>query len=1050
MKSRIYAFFTGFVIFILAAVAMRTLASGFGDSATNPMAVGFAVLVGLTLGIAYFSHKYSQAAGGQRTQGLIHLAAAICVLLMITVLPAMHRAYGFMHSLGPTSPGALFAVRLVLTVLVLVIPTFLLGGALVFASLVDPAARRGSTGGTISAALLGLAVAVPFVAFWVLPRWGTSVALAVSAIILAAMSAAGLLARRGSGTMPGAGSEPSSGGSGSLLAGPGLFLISFSVISHTALCMRVLRQITGINAHTFLAGGTVVALGLFIGCAIVGRFIYSAKNGHHYTGLFAMAATFYTLTVIGLVDSFPVRFLGYIDNGNAATGGFILAYLYLAATTLLVPAVLLGAALAGAGAARGPRAGLRRVLLPAGAGAAMAYALALPAIATGLGLETGLVFAAWLGLAGGIMLSAASGVDRKMKIAAVLPALVITIILTAAHSPWNRSALASGVFENPHTYANVGNISEALAANDIVYYEEDREGIVTVARTGDGTFLRLNGMTVGSASERIAPEIMAAHIPMLIHKDPKKVLLLGLGTGVTMGSVQRYEISSMTVAEPVGAIAEAARLFSWYSNNALEDRRSSVVRMGPREFMRLTDEKYDVIIHQVSAFSDPVHASALTLDFILLARSVLEYDGVFCYMVDVTGVSRDCLMTTVTAYMTAFPYVTTWYAGSGRVILAGSMQPFDLSETQVEGKLERPWVSNDLKRLHIESAAGVFANLMMNREGLRAYLGAFSGRNTDSRPCLECDAVPVQSPAEVIATLIDINKFSMNPAQLLGDFEKDSMDYKIARDKYDRCREARNYYIGSYSALAAGDGKEAARRLEYGVSLCSANGLIQERLSYLYLYVSRDLDAAGRFEEAINVARRAIEVSPYSYLAFYNLATLERKRDPDTALGLLERVKQLNPDFLTAEILKAQLFLETGRVTEASDVISEVLSKEPMNTRAHHIRALCFVERGLTEAARVELEFVLDADPENVEALAALGYTWLLVGDIDEAEKYYARAISLEPDNLGVLNNYATILAEKGEYREAIVIWQKALKLDPANAGIKANIQEAKEKMAAD
>jgi tetratricopeptide (TPR) repeat protein len=472
--------------------------------------------------------------------------------------------------------------------------------------------------------------------------------------------------------------------------------------------------------------------------------------------------------------------------------------------------------------------------------------------------------------------------------------------------------------------------------------------------------------------------------------------------------------------------------------------------MSPREFMRLTGEKYDVVVHHASAHTDPVHASTLTLDFMLLVRSVLKYDGIFCYVLDVTAMTRECLMTTVSAYLTSFPYAAAWYAGAGRVALLGSMEPLVPSETEMALKLERPWVSNDLKRLQINDVTGVFANLMMNRETLRGYLGAFSSSNTDARPCMACDAAPSQPPVEVLATLSDINKFSMNPVELISDYDKDSMEFKLARDRYDRCREGRNYYVGSYLALAAGDQQEAARRLEYGVSMCPANGLLKERLSYLYVYVSRDLDAAGRFEEAINVARRAIEVSPASYLAFYNLALLERKRDPETAIALLERLSQLNPDFLLANILKAQLLLEIGRPSEASDVISGVLSREPMNTQAHHVRALCFVERGLTEAARVELEFVLEAEPDNAEALAALGYTWLLVGDMGEAERYYSRALSLDPENLGTLNNYATILAEKGKYREAIVVWQRALRLDPGNAGIKANIREATEKMGAD
>jgi tetratricopeptide (TPR) repeat protein len=466
--------------------------------------------------------------------------------------------------------------------------------------------------------------------------------------------------------------------------------------------------------------------------------------------------------------------------------------------------------------------------------------------------------------------------------------------------------------------------------------------------------------------------------------------------------------------------------------------------------MRLADRKYDVVISQACAHPDPIHASTTTLDFMLLARSVLAYDGIFCLAVDLRDLSRECLMTTVNEFLAGFPYVSAWYAGSGEILLTGSMESHTPGAEAINARLERTWVSNDLKRLQINDESGVFANFMMDRDALRTYLGAFSRRNTDGRPSLACTAAPVNAPGDAVATLSDFNRFRVNPASLVAGYEEDSIEYKLARDKYSRCRDAGDYYVRSYVALGSGNEREAAQNLEYALSLCSANGLIKEHLSYLYLQISRELAAAGRFEEAINVARRAIEISPVSYLAFYNLAALERMRDVDTAIALLERLSQLNPDYIPADILRAELLLESGRVADASEAISEVLSREPMNYRAHHIRGLCFVERGLTEAARVELEFVVEADPDNAGALAALGYTWLLVGDIGEAEKYYARALELEPENFGALNNYATVLAEKGEYREAIIVWQRALKIDPTNAGIKANIKEATQKMSDD
>jgi spermidine synthase len=1053
LKARVYAILTGFIIFTLAAVAMRTLASAWGNSAANPPAVGFAIGLGLALGAYYFSKAYGRSDAGPRTLALIFLGSALCLLVLIRVLPAMYRAYGFLHSLGPASPGALLLVRWLLTVAVLIVPAFLLGGAVARLALTGTSRPRERAGEQVAMGFIGAAAAAPLMTLMVLPRWGVSMALVLATILSAAMSGLSLLTARAPAPDLSSGDSGEAGTPGYGPASAAYMLISFSTFSLMFLWLRVLQQVTGANSYTLLADALVMTLGPAAGCFVASRLFYASREGNLYTGLLAVVTAIYALSSTGMADGLPMRFLGAVGGGSATTAGFFGAYLMLAAITMLLPAVLLGAALAGRPAPAGPGgepaagAGLRRAFVPALAGAVLASVLALPVAYPGLGLQTALMVMAWLSLAGGALLMGATPASRARQVGAVAVGTAVCIILTATHSPWNRAAITSGVYVNPAFYAGMEDPGSAISSGDVPYYAEDREGIVAVVRTSDGTFLKVNGAVVGSASERIAPDILAAHIPMLLHKNPRNVLLLGLGTGVTLGSIQRYEVDRVTAVEPVAAVTRAAPFFSFYTNNALEDRRTSVVRMSPREFMHLAADKYDVVIGCPSAHSDAVHASSLTLDYMLLARSVLAFDGIYCTSLDLAEMSRECFMRSVNGILAAFPYVTAWYGGSTVILLVGSMEPVDLSESTLSERLKRPWVSNDLKRLQINSEAGLIANFMMNREALRSYLGAFSRMNSDSRPCAACEAAPLRTPGGTIADMDDLNRFRVNPALLLTGYDKDSVEYKLARDRYGRCVDASNYYLGSYLALAEGDRQEASRRLEYAVGQCTANGLMKERLSFMYIYISRELGAAGRLDEAINVARRAIEVSPVNYLAFYNLAGLERTRDPATAVALLERLDQLNPDFLPADILRAEALLEAGNVEDASDVISEVLAREPLNIRAHHIRALCFVERGLTEAARVELEYVLEAEPDNVEALAALGYTWLLVGDIGEAEKYYSKALELEPENLGVLNNYATILAEKGDYRKAIRLWQKALAIDPSNAGIRANIQEATQKM---
>ena len=83
---------------------------------------------------------------------------------------------------------------------------------------------------------------------------------------------------------------------------------------------------------------------------------------------------------------------------------------------------------------------------------------------------------------------------------------------------------------------------------------------------------------------------------MLLHEDPQQVLVVGLGSGVTLGAVQQHsELKEVDMVEIEPAVAEAAAYFSQYNHNALSDPRLNLVVADARNYVLMTKKKYDVI-----------------------------------------------------------------------------------------------------------------------------------------------------------------------------------------------------------------------------------------------------------------------------------------------------------------------------------------------------------------------------------------------------------------------------------------------------------------------
>jgi spermidine synthase len=190
---------------------------------------------------------------------------------------------------------------------------------------------------------------------------------------------------------------------------------------------------------------------------------------------------------------------------------------------------------------------------------------------------------------------------------------------------------------------------------------------------------------------------MLGHIPAMIHPEPKSVLIIGCGAGVTSGSFVPYpSIERIVICEIEPLIPRAAgKYFSNENHNVMDDPRVEIVFDDARHYITTTNEKFDIIT------SDPIHpwvkgaASLYSLEFFELCKKRLKHRGIVTQWVPLYENNPEAVKSQITTFIRAFPDGTIWgnesLDGGYDVVMLGQNEP-----TKIDiARLNRRFVQRD-------------------------------------------------------------------------------------------------------------------------------------------------------------------------------------------------------------------------------------------------------------------------------------------------------------------------------------------------------------------
>jgi predicted membrane-bound spermidine synthase len=748
-------FLSGFTGLVYEFTWSKRLANLLGSSGQAHAIVLATFMGGLACGAWLFGRTADRARRPLVVYGALEGGVGLWALLFPTALDGLSGVY---LRLAPGLEGApKTAARLLLAAAALVVPTLLMGGTL-------PAMTRHLTQslGTARRELsvlyavnsLGASVGCLLAGMVLVPLRGLMASERAAAVVNLALGAAAVLwGLRGPVHPPAA---PDTGqaarvyGKGAVRAALlGTALAGFTAMLYEITWIRVLAVVIGGTSYAF----TLILTAFIFGIAS-GSFWLATRPDDDALRTFGRLQALLVVAVclaLPFYARLPYVFLqlnAVLAHGPQTWLLYQFLTFFFCGVVLIAPTFLFGASF--------PAAARVAVRAVGCVGGQLGTVYLWNTVGTVLGsLLGGLWLLPAIGLEGNVLvglvgnLAAAGAVawvvggetrtSRGRRLVPIAVGVVAVVGWAAATRGWAQAIASSGRYrEWNRSFTSYADFRRQVDERSTVrFYKDDVFASVLVGeQEGGRRYLRINGKVDGSNGSDIDTQILAAHLGVLSHPhEVKRVLLVGVGAGITAGSLLTHPLERLDVVEISPAVIDAAKLFAPDNHDALADPRCHVFVEDARTFLTLSKERYDLI---VSVPSNPWVSGVSGLfsqDFFRVARERLAPGGRIVQWIHTYESSEAMVTLVVRTLRDSFEHGTTW-VGPDDLVLIGSREPQVFDVDLMRRRMARPEVAADLARIKIHEVTTLLGRQVHGDEGQRAY-GGEGPVNTDDHNRLE-------------------------------------------------------------------------------------------------------------------------------------------------------------------------------------------------------------------------------------------------------------------------------------------------------------------------
>lgn len=757
-------FISGAAGLIYEVIWSKYLALCLGSTGVAQVIVLATFMGGMAFGSHFLGRAADRFSSPLRLYFLLEVGIGVYGLLFERVFMFARHLFVAAAAASNQSPAIMTGGKVAAAVLTILLPSFLMGGTLPAISR-HMIRRMADVGPRISLLYflnsIGAVAGCLLAGFHLIRYYGLQFSLVTGALfsILAGLIAF-LLIPRG----PRGAAEPASGEVGMEAAEPlpggrwaAWFLLACVSVSGAVSMMyevawiRLLTLVLGSSTYSF----SVMLATFIFGLSIGGLLLSLRRKTTGYTMIFALSEAGVGLAVLLMLPLY-VR-LPYLFNQlasslsrEAATFGlYELCKFLLCGAVMIIPTVLQGITLPAAAKvltrsvkSLGSRIGLIFAVNTFGTLFGVVYAgfLGLPHF----GIKGTLEIAAAINcvMAIGIFAIPASP-GRALRVAGAAAVILAVWGWYAANmGSWDRDVLSIGTYRSRVRLPSFQTLLAQARERTTVFYRDGVGATVAVQDQGVGTpeqdrLLVINGKPDASTRSDLVTQKMLGHLPMLIGDKTANVLIVGIGSGTTIGSVLAYPVQHVDVVEISREVVDASRLFDSVNGRYWEDPRVSVHCEDAKTFLQVANRQYDVIISEATNPWIAGVAGVFSKEFFEECRRRLAPGGLFVQWVQFYELEDATFYMILETFTGLFPCYTLWNPESWDTILVGATTPFAPDFARMAERLGRPAVLANMQPLGIKSPLPVLTMQMCDHSGdasVTRWLGAV---HSDYFPALE-------------------------------------------------------------------------------------------------------------------------------------------------------------------------------------------------------------------------------------------------------------------------------------------------------------------------
>ena len=581
---------------------------------------------------------------------------------------------------------------------------------------------------------------------------------------------------------------------------------------------------------------------------------------------------------------------------------------------------------------------------------------------------------------------------------------------------WDRELLSSGAYKYA-PYLGTGNFDAVLRAGTLEYYKEGAAATVSVRRLTGTTSLAIDGKVDASNAGDMLTQRMLGLLPVLIHGHAREICVIGLGSGVTLGSaLASGAVEHADVVEISPEVVEASHFFDRENDGALARPGVRLIVGDGRSHLLLSPRTYDVIVSEPSNPWMAGVASLFTRQFFEAARARLKPEGLLCQWAHTYDISPQDLQSIVRTFGSVFPQGTLWMVGGGDLLLIGARDGEILPRlSAVEPGSRKGRAAAALVDVGIADGTASFALLSQFAAGPREMekYGAGAVIQTDDRTALEYSA-----PRGIYGRTRNDNGVAIRalaaqqPPAVRDAFggaddaawtSRGLMDLKAQAfgNAYDAFRKAVTLNSRNAAALSGlSDSAGAAGQLDEERQSLSQIATRDPVNAVVRIEWSRVLAVTGDVSGALQAASDALRLAPDEPRAAEQLASvLADAGDGERLAPLAEAMVARFPDRLEARYYRATALFLRGRTQDAVAAARQVVDAQPDHARAQSLLGAACAAVGDRACALAAFDAAIRGNPREASSYVNAGVFRIQSGDTSAASSYFASALTIDPSS---------------------------------------------------